>query len=60
METQEAESRLLIGRGPGGDGGEERVEELDGLAARDEDDELVVLRKLNDNDKRSTNQVAAN
>lgn len=47
METQEAERRLLIGRGPGEDGGEERVEELDGLTAGDEDDEFVVLGELN-------------
>lgn len=47
METQEAERRLLIGRGPGEDRGEERVEELDGLTAGDEDDELVVLGELN-------------
>lgn len=42
METQEVE------RGPARqDRDEERVEELDGLAARHEDDEFVVLRKLN-------------
>lgn len=40
----------MIGRGPGEDGGEERVQELHGLAARDEDDEFVVLRKLSDGD----------
>lgn len=50
METQEADPRLMIGRGPREDRGEERVEELNGLAARDEHDEFVVLRKLNDND----------
>lgn len=46
METQEAERRLPIGRGLGEDGGEERVEELDGLAAGGEDDEFVVLGEL--------------
>lgn len=45
METQEADSRVLIG--PTEDRCEERVEELHCLAARDEDDEFVVLRKLN-------------
>lgn len=49
METKEAEPRLLISRGPSEDGGEERVEELDDLTARGEDDEFVVLGKLNDN-----------
>lgn len=29
------------------------MEELDGLAARDEDDEFVVLRKLNKNNEDS-------
>lgn len=48
METQEADPRLLTGRGPREDGGEEGVEELDGLAARDEDDDFVVLGKLNE------------
>lgn len=48
METQEADSRFLIGQGPTEDGGEEHVEELGSLAARDEDDEFVVLRELND------------
>lgn len=46
METQEAESSFLIGQGPPEDGGEEHVEELGRLAARDEDDDFVVLRKL--------------
>jgi len=46
METKEAEPRLLIGGGPGEDRGEEAVQELDCLAARGEDDEFVVLRKL--------------
>lgn len=46
METQEAESRVATG--PTEDGGEEHTEELCSLAARDEDDEFVVLRKLND------------
>lgn len=35
--------RLVIGRE---DGGEQRVEELDDLAARDEDDEFAFVRKL--------------
>lgn len=48
METQEADSRILIGQRPTEDGGEEHVEELCRLAAGDEDDEFVVLRKLND------------
>lgn len=47
VETQEAEARLLIGRRRAEDRQEERVEELDGLTARDEDDEFLVLRKLN-------------
>lgn len=57
METQEAEPRLAIGGGPGEDGDEERVEELDGLAARDEDDDFVVLRKLNDNNSKSVHDA---
>lgn len=51
METQEAELRLLIGGGPREDGGEEGVQELDGLAAREEDDKFVVLRKLNNHSR---------
>lgn len=43
METHKVEPKLLIGGGPGEDGSEERVEELDGLTAREEDDEFVVL-----------------
>lgn len=46
VETQETELRPVIGRWPGENSGEERVEELNGLAARDEDDEFVVLREL--------------
>lgn len=46
METQEAESRVVVG--PTEDGGEEHTEELCGLAARDEDDKFVVLSKLNE------------
>lgn len=45
METQEDDSRILIR--PTEDRGEEYIEELDCLAARDEHDEFVVLRKLN-------------
>ena len=48
METQEADSRFLIGPGATEDGGEENVEELGSLTAGDEDDEFVVLRKLSD------------
>lgn len=44
VETQEAE--LLIGRVPGQDGAEEQVQELDGFAARHENDHLVALREL--------------
>lgn len=47
VETQEAELRPLIGRRSREDGGEEAVEELHRLAARDEDDDFVVLSKLN-------------
>lgn len=62
METQEADSGVVMG--PTEDRREERVEELDCLAAGDEDDELVVLRKLNRGhvgaEASSANHIAAN
>lgn len=55
METQEAEE---TGRGLGQDGAEEKVEEVDGFAAGDEHDDLVVLRELKEQAVRSPWQPA--
>lgn len=46
METQELDRRLVSGWRSREDGEEERVEEVYDLTAGDEDDDLIVLRKL--------------